>query len=108
MGSDFEPLPESRRTHLEKITRGLDQTAAAARCFRQFIESGQQRGPLSLSGILTQISNLRAQEWSRLNIEASLFVQQVPDILASKRQMELVILYLIQTAERTVPESETK
>ncbi len=108
LASDFEPLPEKLRTYLEKITRGLDQTAAAARCFRQFIESGQQRGPLSLSGILTQISNLRAQEWSRLNIEASLFVQQVPDILASKRQMELVILYLIKTAERALLQSETK
>ncbi|PYR86358.1 MAG: hypothetical protein DMG18_02955, partial [Acidobacteria bacterium] len=108
LASDFEPLPEKLRTYLEKITRGLDQTAAAARSFRHFIESGQQRGPLPLSGILNQISNLRAQEWSRLKIEASLLVQQVPDVFASKRQMELVILYLIKTAERALLQSETK
>src|SRR5439155_24232005 len=43
LASDFEPLPEKLRTYLEKITRGLDQTAAAARSFRQFIESEHSR-----------------------------------------------------------------
>src|SRR5207249_11536302 len=89
-------------------THGLDQTASAARSFRRFIESEHQRGPLSLSIVLTEISNLRAQEWSRLNIESALFVESVPDVFASKRQMELVILYLVKTAERALLQSEGK
>ena len=105
---DLEPLPEKLRTYLAKITHGLDQTASAARSFRRFIESEHQRSPLSLSIVLTEISNLRAQEWSRLNIESALFVESVPDVFASKRQMELVILYLVKTAERALLQSEGK
>src|SRR5437016_13448630 len=105
---DLEPLPDKLRTYPAKITHGLDQTASAARSFRRFIESEHQRSPLSLSIVLTEISNLRAQEWSRLNIESALFVESVPDVFASKRQMELVILYLVKTAERALLQSEGK
>ena len=108
LARDLEPLPEKLRTYLAKITHGLDQTASAARSFRRFIESEHQRSPLSLSIVLTEISNLRAQEWSRLNIESALFVESVPDVIASKRQMELVILYLVKTAERALLQSEGK
>ncbi len=108
LARDVQPLPEKLRTYLEKITQGLDQTAAAARNFRRFIDAEHQRAPLSLRTVLTEISNLRAQEWVRLNIEAALIIHSVPDVFASKRQMELVILYLVKIAERALLQSEGK
>ena len=79
-----------------------------ARNFRRFIEGENQRARLSLSTVLTEISNLRAQRWVRLNIEAALIIHTVADVLASKRQMELVILYLVKSAERALLQSEGK
>ena len=108
LARDLAPLPEKLRIYLEKITNGLDQTAAAARKFRHFIETEHERVPLSLGSVLRQISDLRAQEWSDHNIDAALFVQRAPNVVASKRQMELVILYLIRTAERAVLQSQGK
>ena len=108
LARDVQPQPEKLRTYLEKITNGLDRTAAVARNFRRFIEGENQRARLSLSTVLTEISNLRAQRWVRLNIEAALIIHTVADVLASKRQMELVILYLVKSAERALLQSEGK
>jgi len=108
LARDVQPLPEKLRTYLEKIMQGLDRTAAAARNFRRFIEGEHQRARLSLSTVLTEIGNLRAQEWVRLNIEAALIIHSVPDVFASKRQMELVILYLVKIAERALLQVEGK
>src|SRR5437899_4603638 len=108
LARDVQPLPEKLRTYLEKIMQGLDRTAAAARNFRRFIEGEHQRAPLSLSTVLTEIGNLRAQEWVRLNIEAALIIHGVPDVFASKRQRVLVILYLVSIDERYLPQAHSK
>jgi signal transduction histidine kinase len=87
----------------------LDQTAEAVRRFRQFIGTqSHQRIPLPLEAVLRRISELRASEWSRNNIEASLVVQAVPDVVANESQLQLVILYLIKSAEQSLIKSDRK
>jgi nitrogen-specific signal transduction histidine kinase len=87
----------------------LDQTAEAVRRFRQFIGTrSHQRIPLPLEAVLRRISELRASEWSRNNIEASLVVQAVPDVVANESQLQLVILYLIKSAEHSLIKSDRK
>ena len=104
-----ELLPKELRIYLEKVSQGLDQTAEAVRRFRQFIGAEtHQRAPLSLEDVLRRISELRANEWSRNNIEASLVAQPVPDVVANERQLQLVILYLIKSAEQSLIKSNRK
>jgi signal transduction histidine kinase len=104
-----EPLPKELRIYLEKVSQGLDQTAEAVRRFRQFIGAEtDRRAPLSLEDVLRRISELRANEWSRNNIEASLVAQPVPDVVANERQLQLVILYLIKSAEQSLIKSNGK
>jgi signal transduction histidine kinase len=104
-----EPLPKELRIYLEKVSQGLDQTAEAVRRFRQFIGArSPQRNPLSLEVVLRRISELRANEWSRNNIEASLVAQTVPDVVANESQLQLVILYLIKSAEQSLIKSDRK
>jgi len=102
-----EPISENVRLYLQKIAEGLDRTATAARRFRQFTQGGEhQRVPLSLGGVLRRVTDLRAQEWARHNIEAAMLIQSVPDVLANERQLQLVILYLLKTAEHALLEME--
>jgi hypothetical protein len=61
-----------------------------------------------LEAVLRRISELRASEWSRNNIEASLVVQAVPDVVANESQLQLVILYLIKSAEQSLIKSDRK
>ena len=61
---------------------------------------------MSLGGVLRQISDLRAQEWERQNIETALFLETVPPVFAHEGQMQLVILYLIKNAEAALLESD--
>jgi signal transduction histidine kinase len=104
-----EPLPKELRIYLEKVSQGLDQTADAVRRFRQSIGTrSHQRNPLSLEVVLRRISELRANEWSRNNIEASLVAQTVPDVVANESQLQLVILYLIKSAEQSLIKSDRK
>ena len=104
-----EPLPKDLQIYLEKVSQGLDQTAEAVRRFRQFIGGGRhQRVPLSLEGVLRRMSELRASEWARHNIQSSLIAPPVPDVLANERQLQLVILYLIKSAEQSLIKSESK
>jgi signal transduction histidine kinase len=104
-----EPLAKELRIYLEKVAQGLDQTAEAVRRFRQFIGTrSHQRNPLSLEVVLRRISELRANEWSRNSIEASLVAQTVPDVVANESQLQLVILYLIKSAEQSLIKSDRK
>jgi signal transduction histidine kinase len=101
LARNINPLQDNVRSYLEKIAHGLDRTATAARRFRQFTQHHKhQQAPLSLGDVLRQISDLRAQEWSQRNIEASLFLQTAPAVLANERQIQLVILNLLKTAEQ--------
>ena len=108
LARDLE-IPTKVRTYLEKITRGIDQTATAARKFREFIDGEkQERSPVSLGGVLRQISDLRAQDWERQNIETALFLETVPPVFAHEGQMQLVVLYLVKNAEAALLQSEGK
>jgi signal transduction histidine kinase len=104
-----EPPPEELRIYLEKVSQGLDQTAEAVRRFRQFIGmQNHQRIPVSLEAVLRRISELRSNEWSRNHIEAFLVAQTVPDVVANESQLQLVILYLIKSAEQSLIMSDRK
>ena len=101
-----EGLPPDLASHLEKIANGVDQIATAARRFRSAIDSANlHRVPLSLADILKQISRLRAKEWAAQKINASLLIQDAPEILADEGQMQLALLSLLKNAENAIAQS---
>jgi signal transduction histidine kinase len=96
-------LPAQVRTYLDQITLGIDRTATAARKFQDFVQRQEhERAPMHLGGALRQLSNLRAREWDRNNIETALILETVSPVFAHEDQMQLVLLYLIKNAEDAV------
>jgi len=62
---------------------------------------------LSLGEVLRQISDLRAKDWERENIQTELFLESVPPVYADERQMQLLVLYLLKNAEDDLLQSDS-
>jgi C4-dicarboxylate-specific signal transduction histidine kinase len=96
-------LPEELVGYLNKVAQGIDQTATAARRFRDFVDFGSlNRTSLSLAAVIREISQLRTQEWTAKNINAALFIQDAPNVFADEAQMQLAILFLFKNAESSL------
>ena len=57
---------------------------------------------MALGDVLKQVSGLRAEVWAKENIEASLFLEQAPPVFAHEQQLQLLVLYLPKSAERSL------
>jgi signal transduction histidine kinase len=106
LARNHQGLPAGLASHLDKIAQGVDQIATAARRFRSAIDCASlHRVPLSLADVLRQISRLRAPEWAAQKINASLLIQDAPEVLADDGQIQLAILSLLKNVESAITQA---
>ncbi len=107
LARDQHELRGPVRTYLEQVTRSINQTAAAARRFQEFVEQRKEIVPMHLGDALKDLSEMRSQEWDRNNIKTTLILESVPPVLVREDEMRLVLLYLIKHAEDSVLQSKS-
>jgi signal transduction histidine kinase len=101
-------LPASAWAHLETFRRGISEVTAAAVKFQESVEEQTQAlAPMSLSDELRLLSQMRAAEWERNNIQATLVAEKAPPVYAHEYEIRLVLSFLIRNAEAAILQSNS-
>lgn len=101
-------LPAAVWIELENVRKGIRETGAAALKFQECVEQQRQGlAPMNLSDELRRLSELRAEEWGRHNIQATLVAEAAPPVYAHEYEMRLVLSFLIRHAEAAVLQSDS-
>ncbi len=97
------------RSCLEETMRSIKQAGRAIAALQEYSDKeAHRRDPVALGDVLKQVSGLRAEVWAKENIEASLVLEPSPPVLAHERQLQLLVLYLLKSAERSFGRSAAR
>jgi signal transduction protein with GAF and PtsI domain len=105
---DERDLPAAAWFHLESFRRGLNEAVGAAVQFKKSVEQlTNGLMPINLSDEVRQLSQSRAEQWERNNIQATLVAENALPVYAHEFEMRLVLSFLIRHAEDAILQSNS-